>query len=126
MQNSRFKCPIFTFYFQASALRPPKNRYHWQRSHHRRTGASNWASGGPRGGPPQPIVQRRSFDPLNTKSKFQTYNDKNSDSWSFFNLGSSVRNKRKLPSGRETISDFTCRNLPPGYYADIKLGCEVS
>ena len=75
---------------------------------------------GARGGPPQPIVQRRTFD---TSS---------SDSWSFFRIGSSnLRDKRKLPSStlgsaKETISDFSCRGRPPGYYADIKLGCEVS
>eukprot|EP00093_Oithona_nana_P012155 12155.XXX_485606_493248_1 [CDS] Oithona nana genome sequencing. len=77
---------------------------------------------GARGGPPQPIVQRRTFD---TSS---------SDSWSFFTIGSSnLRDKRKLPgtsnlpgqAGKETISDFSCRGRPPGYYADIKLGCEV-
>ena len=78
---------------------------------------------GARGGPPQPIVQRRTFD------------TSGSDSWSFFTIGSSnLRDKRKLPgtsnlpgqTGKETISDFSCRGRPPGYYADIKLGCEVS
>ena len=80
---------------------------------------SDGVPGAPRGGPPQPLVQRRSFD-TSAKSSRTT-----SDSWSFFNIGSS-RNKRKLPSGRETISDFSCRDRPPGYYADMKLGCEVS
>ena len=58
-------------------------------------------------------MQRRSFD------------TRTSDSWAFFNIGSS-RNKRKLPSGRETSADFSCRDRPPGYYADMNLGCEVS
>ena len=49
----------------------------------------------------------------------------NSNSWSFYTIGSS-RNKRKLPSGKETMSEFSCRHRPPGYYADINLGCEVS
>ena len=81
---------------------------------------SDGVPGAPRGGPPQPLVQRRSFDTSAKSSRSST-----SDSWSFFNIGSS-RNKRKLPSGRETISDFSCRDRPPGYYADMKLGCEVS
>ena len=77
---------------------------------------------GGRGGPPEPIVQRRSFDPL---SSGQHVVPQISDSWSFYKLGSS-RNKRKLPSGKETVSEFSCRHRPPGYYADINLGCEVS
>ena len=122
---------------------------------------------GERGGPPQPIVQRRSsaFDPLISKQNSPTgqpvvpqsqrrsidlskpsgqpnwlqqsgngqpswaqhsgHVSPNSNSWSFYTIGSS-RNKRKLPSGKETVSEFSCRHRPPGYYADINLGCEVS
>ena len=123
---------------------------------------------GERGGPPQPIVQRRSsaFDPLISKqnspaagqpvvpqsqrrsidlskpsgqpnwlqqsgngqpswAQHSGHVSPNSNSWSFYTIGSS-RNKRKLPSGKETVSEFSCRHRPPGYYADINLGCEVS
>ena len=101
----------------------------------------SFPSGG-RGGPPQPIVQRRTFD-LNSPTSLGGHHQniassqsgnaghlsstvpQLSDSWSFYNLGSS-RNKRKLPSGKETFSEFSCRDRPPGYYADINLGCEVS
>ena len=98
---------ICSYLFQASGS---EDRYRASGGAHLSLGPQ----GAPRGGPPQPLVQRRSFDTSRT-----------SDSWSFFNIGSS-RNKRKLPSGRETISDFSCRDRPPGYYADMKLGCEVS
>merc|ERR1712008_259785 len=54
----------------------------------------------------------------------RSFDTRTSDSWAFFNIGSS-RNKRKLPSGRETSADFSCRDRPPGYYADMNLGCEV-
>ena len=99
---------------------------------------SSFPSGG-RGGPPQPIVQRRTFDLSSTSGQHHNIASHQSsgagqhsgtvpqlsDSWSFYNLGSS-RNKRKLPSGKETFSEFSCRDRPPGYYADINLGCEVS
>ena len=70
-------------------------------------------------GAPHPIAADHSLHSQHRQPNLTT------DSWSFFNIGSS-RNKRKLASGRETISDFSCRDRPPGYYADINLGCEVS
>ncbi len=93
---------------------------------------------GGRGGPPQSL-QRRSFQAFNSEQQRTTdsntnnnknnnnknVNKNNSASWSFFSIGSG-RKKRKLPSGKENVSAFSCRNRPPGYYADMQLGCEVS
>lgn len=80
---------------------------------------------GPRGGFPEPIVQRRRQS-VDDSESHHVENSKQTSSWSFFTLGNS-RNKRKLlPSGKDTVPDFSCRDRPPGYYADMKLGCEVS
>ena len=98
---------------------------------------------GARGGAPVPIVQRRTFDTSNSWSFFTLGSSQlpTGSTSGLASIGSSSgrhsggdhfgsassRNKRKLlPNGKETISDFSCRGRPPGYYADIKLGCEVS